>query len=95
MQVLNLRAELRLREAHSLKAKRSTVQSVVRTLDGWKGVAASEVDFVDLWQRSAIGICVVSGSVAHCEQVMDSVERYLWSLDSAEVVQLEQSWLEG
>lgn len=95
MQVLCLRAELRLRDAHSLKAKRATVLSVVRTLDGWKGVAAAEVDFVDLWQRTAIGVTVVSGSVRHCEEVMDSVERHFWSLDTAEVLTLEQSWLEG
>lgn len=95
MHVLTLRAELRLREAHSLKAKRSVILSAVRTLDGWKGVAAAEVDHVDLWQRSTIGVSVVSGSVRHCEELMDRVERFFWSLDQAEVLELEQSWLEG
>ncbi len=95
MHVLTLRADLRIREAHSLKAKRAVVLSAVRTLDGWKGVAAAEVDHLDLWQRSTIGVSVVSGSVRHCEDVMGRVERYFWSLDQAEVLELEQSWLEG
>lgn len=95
MHVLTLRADLRLREARSLKAKRSVILSAVRTLDGWKGVAAAEVDHVELWQRSTIGISVVSGSVHHCQEVMDNVERFFWSLDQAEVLELEQMWLEG
>lgn len=95
MHVLNLRVELRLREAQSLKAKRAVILSAIRTLDGWKGVAAAEVDHLDLWQRSAIGVCVVSGSVHHCEEVMDSIERFFWTLEAAEVLELEQSWLEG
>ena len=42
-------------------------------------VAVAEVDFADLWQRSTVGIAVVSSASSHAEEVMskaiDFIER--------------------
>ena len=47
VEVLVIDIELHLPHASDRKAKRQVVQSIVRTLDGWKGVGAAEVGFVD------------------------------------------------
>ncbi len=92
MHVLILRADLHLPVSQSLKAKRSAVTPMLRHLDSQTGVAAAEVDHVDKWQRTTLGVSVVGGSVSHLERVMDDVERYLWSRPDVEVLELVRSW---
>lgn len=92
MFVLILQAELHLPSAQSLKAKRSAVTPIIRHIDRLEGVAASEVDYHDKWQRTTIGISAVGNSVSHLNEVVDGVERYLWSRPDAEVIELTRSW---
>ncbi len=92
MEVLLLSVELHIPQARSLKAKRSVVLSAVRTLDNWKGVGVAEVGHLDTWQRSRLGVAIVGGSVSHLTEVADAVERYLWSLPGAEVIDIERTW---
>ncbi len=94
MHVCVLHIELHLPMAQSLKAKRSVIQSIVRTVDGWKAVGAAEVAHLDKWQRSGLGVTVVAGSVGHAEEVADSVERFVWSQTEVEVVDIRRSWME-
>ncbi len=58
------------------------------------GVAASEVDHLEVWQRALLGVAVVGGSVGHVESVMDGVERYVWSRPEIEVLDFDRSWWE-
>jgi uncharacterized protein len=93
--VLVIDLELHLPEVRSLKQKRSIVQSIVRTLDGWKGVGAAEVGHLERRQRAGIGIVVVGGTVGHVRQVADAVEREVWTRPGAEVIRLDRSWWDG
>lgn len=95
MHVLVAEIELHVRSAQSLKEKRSVITSIVRNLDQLHGVAAAEVDHVELWQRAGLGVTAVGGSPSQVEALMDSVERYVWSRTEIDVVQFETSWWEG
>lgn len=95
MHVLVLRAELHLPQSRSLKAKRSVVKSALAHLQQRNGVGAAEVDHTEVWQRTALGVTVVAGDASRCEEVMDDVERMLWSLPDTEVLELRRSWWEG
>jgi uncharacterized protein YlxP (DUF503 family) len=89
-----LAVDLRLPDSHSLKDKRGVLRSI---LDGARrrySVAAAEVDHQDKWQRARIGLAVVSGSEAHAIEVLDAVERFIWSFPEVEVLSAERSWLE-
>lgn len=92
MEVLVLDIELHIPLSRSLKAKRSVVQSVVRTIDRWKGVGAAEVGHLELWQRAQIGVVIVGGSVSHLSEVADSVERLIWSVPDTEVISIDWIW---
>jgi uncharacterized protein len=94
MQVLALRVELHVPAAGSLKAKRSVVKSIVEAARHRYGVAAAEVDHQDTWQRAALGFAAVSGSVTQATDVIDQVERFVWSNPEVEVVETERTWLE-
>jgi uncharacterized protein YlxP (DUF503 family) len=57
-------------------------------------VAAAEVDHQEKWQRAALGFVVVSSSKHHAEEVIDEVERYVWSFPQVQVLGSERRWLE-
>jgi uncharacterized protein len=57
-------------------------------------VAAAEVDHHDQWQRASLGVAAVAGTVTHVEEVLDEVERFVWSHPDVEVLGVTRSWLE-
>ena len=72
-----LRIELHFPEAHSLKAKRSELQSVKAHLHQRLGAAVAEVDHQDLWQRSILAAALCSGSPVHLDRQVDMLESWL------------------
>ena len=57
------------------------------------GVSAAEVDHQDKWQRAVLGFAAVSGSSTHAAEVIDAVERFVWSFPEVEVLEIEPSWV--
>jgi uncharacterized protein YlxP (DUF503 family) len=92
--VLALEVELHLNESRSLKAKRQVVKSL---LDGARQryrVSAAEVGGQDLWQRATLGFAVVASSQQQATQVIDEVDRFVWSRPEIEVMSTDRRWLE-
>jgi hypothetical protein len=92
--VAALRVEVHLPVAHSLKEKRATIRPVLEGCRHRFSVAAAEVDHQDRWQRATIGVAAVSGSVGHASEVLDAVERFIWSFPELEVTSCRRHWLE-
>jgi uncharacterized protein len=72
-----LTIHLHFPEAGSLKAKRKDLASIKAQLQTRMGVAVSEVEHQDLWQRATLAAAVVGGSAGAVEQMADRVERFL------------------
>jgi uncharacterized protein YlxP (DUF503 family) len=66
-------------EAGSLKAKRKELASVKAQLHTRLGVAVSEVDGQDTWQRSTLAGALTSGSFKQLQRTTDHVEGWLLS----------------
>src|SRR5688500_13838965 len=64
-------------EAGSLKAKRKELSSLKSQLSGRLGVAVSEVDHQDLWQRSTLAAAVTAGTQGAAQEACDRVARFL------------------
>ena len=64
-------------DAGSLKAKRKELSSIKAQLHGRLGVAVSEVEHQDLWQRSTLAAAVTGGSVTAVDEQADRVQRFL------------------
>jgi hypothetical protein len=80
---------------HSLKEKRAVLRPI---LDGCRHryqVAAAEVGYQDRWQRAGVGIATVASGAALASQVLDSVERFIWSFPEVEVITMTRHWLEA
>jgi uncharacterized protein len=95
MHVASLTLELRMRSVHSLKEKRSVLRPII---DGSRRrflVAAAEVGHQDAWQLATVGMATVSSSASHAEDVLDAVERFVWSFPEVEVISTARSLASG
>ena len=93
MHVASVTMDLRLPAVHSLKEKRAVLRPI---LDGARrrfAVAAAEVGSQDVWQSATIGMAAVSGSAYHAGEVLDAVERFVWSLPEVEVTCTLRNWM--
>lgn len=94
MHAAAVRFDLHLPGAHSLKDKRAIIRPI---LDGCRNrfqVAAAEVDHQDRWQRSGLAVSAVAGTAGHVEEVLDRVERFVWSFPEIDVIGSQRYWLE-
>jgi hypothetical protein len=94
MHAAALRVELYLRESRSLKTKRSIVRPIVEGLRKRHRVAVSEVDHQDVLQRATLGVAAVAASHAHLVEMLDEVERFVWSFPEVEVLSVDRRWIE-
>ena len=95
MFVGGLRLDLHLPGLHSLKEKRAVLRPI---LDGARlryRVAAAEVSHQDHWQRAGLGVAAVASSPGHVTEVLDNVERFVWSFPEVEVLGAERSWADA
>ncbi len=86
--------ELHLPDVHSLKEKRAVVRPIVDGARHRFAVSAAEVDHQDLWQRATLAMAVVSGTESQARDVLDAVERFVWSFPEIEVVDAQLRWME-
>ncbi|MGZ8751887.1 MAG: DUF503 domain-containing protein [Acidimicrobiia bacterium] len=87
--------DLHVPESRSLKAKRAAVRPIIDGLRHRFKVSVAEVDHHDQWQRATIGVAVVSSSHGHLREVLDSVERFVASAPSVELLDSETVYLEA
>jgi uncharacterized protein YlxP (DUF503 family) len=93
--VAAVRFDLHLPQVHSLKEKRAVLRPV---LDGARhrfGVSSAEVGEHDRWQRAVLGMAVVSSSAGHAIEVLDRLERFVWSFPELDVVVADRVWLDS
>jgi uncharacterized protein YlxP (DUF503 family) len=87
-----VRFDLHLPACHSLKEKRAVIKPI---LDGARhryAVAAAEVGHQDKWQRAEVAMATVAGSAGQAGDVLDAVERFVWSFPEIDVLEAERSW---
>ena len=95
MYVGAMEVDLHIPDCRSLKGKRAVVKPLVEGIRRRFQVSVSEVAFHDKWQRARIGVAVVSASPAHATDVLDEVERFVWSFPEVQVLDATRHWLEG
>jgi uncharacterized protein len=94
MHVAALVIDLHLPDTHTLKGKRAVLRPMVEGLRRRYNVAVAEVNHQDKWQRATVGVSVVAGSVSHAGDVLDEVERFVWSFPEVQVLEITRHWLE-
>lgn len=71
--------EISIPFAHSLKDKRHVVKSIIARLRNRFNVSVAEMEYMDIWQRTVLGIACISndGKVANSE--IDKAINYIES----------------
>jgi uncharacterized protein YlxP (DUF503 family) len=86
--------EVHLPSAATLKDKRQVLRHLLDSARRRYRVAASELAFHDLTQRALLGFAAIGPDAAHVSQVLDSVDRFVWSHPELEVIASQRDWLE-
>lgn len=84
--------DLHLPDAHSLKAKRATLSPILEGARRRHRVAAAEVAHQDRWQRSELAFASVAASPRQVTEVLDAVDRFVWSFPEVEVAGSWRRW---
>ena len=94
MHAVAVQFDLHIPAAHSLKEKRAVIRPIIDGLRNRHRVSAAEVGDQDLWQRSRVGVAAVSGSDATLNELIDDVDRFVWSFPEVEVLDASRHWIE-
>jgi uncharacterized protein YlxP (DUF503 family) len=90
-----LRVDLQISASTSLKDKRMVLRHLLDTARRRYGVAAAEVGYHDRWQRAELGFAAVGATVGHVDDILDTVERFIWSHPEIDVVGSERHWMDA
>ena len=93
MHVAVVQLELHIPTSRSLKEKRAVLRPIVEGIRHRFQISVAEVGYQDKWQRALVGMAVVSDSYAHAVDVVDNVERWVWSKPEVEVTRFEREWV--
>jgi hypothetical protein len=86
-----LQLDLHLHGVHSLKEKRGVVRKLLARCRNRYPVSAAEVGHQDLWQRTLIGVALVSSSEAVIAPILERLEDDLHG--EAEVIAVEVEYI--
>jgi len=78
----------------SLKEKRATITPILEGARRRMRVAVSEVDHQDHHRRAELAFATVASTEAQAREVLDAVERFVWSFPEVEVVDAWRRWLD-
>lgn len=82
-----MRVRLVLREARSLKDKRSVVQGLKDRLRSRFNVSVAEVGLQDARQRAELGLAAVSNERRHVEGLLEQALRHIRGAPGAELAE--------
>ena len=73
-------------DSSSLKEKRIILNSIKARIRNKFNVSIAEVDYHDLWQRSVIGISMISNEKKPISQAFNKIFEYLDNQDRLEII---------
>lgn len=82
-----LSLEIHILNSLSLKDKRMVLNHIKDRIRSKFNVSVAEIDYQDKWQRSLIGIALVTSEKGHAEEVLNKIFHLLDTDDNFEIVQ--------
>jgi hypothetical protein len=90
MYTLSAKLTFHIHHADSLKDKRQVSRSLIEKTRKRFNVSVSEVDTQDVHRTLTLGIAVVSGEMAHAQNSLDEVIRFMENNPDAELTKVER-----
>lgn len=89
----SVEVECLIYETHSLKEKRSVIKRVLMRAKNEFNIAASELDYQDLWQRTRLGFVTISSDKVQVEREIQRLLAFIDSFPEMERTTTELEWL--
>jgi len=89
MYVLSAKLVFHIAHANSLKEKRQVSRSLIQKTKQRFNVSVSEINTLNIHQTLTLGIALVSGEMAHAQNSLDEVIRFLELNEEAELREIE------
>jgi len=90
MYTLSAKLTFRIPYACSLKDKRQVSRSIIAKTRQKFNVSIAEVDTQDAHRTLTLGVAVVSGEMAHAQNSLDEVVRFMEDNTDAELTRIER-----
>ncbi|MFW2372841.1 MAG: DUF503 domain-containing protein [Gammaproteobacteria bacterium] len=91
--ILFMQVQLHIPHAHSLKEKRKPVAGLRQRLQSKFNVSVAEIDYLDDWQQSLVGICMISNDRRYLESQSQAIEQLIMDVRDIELNQIDREWL--
>lgn len=72
--------------ARSLKDKRRVTKSLKQLLHNRFNCSVAEIDYLELWGRCRLAICVVSGDSRHANDELNEIARFSSNKNGLELI---------
>jgi uncharacterized protein YlxP (DUF503 family) len=79
----------------SLKDRRAAITPIIEGARRRFAVSVAEVAGQSTWQRAGIAVACVASSGAHLEDVLSSVDRFVWSFPEVDVLSTRRAEIDG
>lgn len=90
-----LSIELYIPGRRSLKEKRYALRKILDRIRNEFNVSVAETGYQDLWQRSGLGMAMVSNDRVLIESTLDQIARKIDLWGDAQVILKEMEWYYG
>jgi len=85
--------ELLIPMSHSLKDKRKQIKSLKDKIKSRFNASVAEIDFLDDWQRSTLGVSMISNDKVYLEKQYHAIENLLLENRETELININIEWL--
>ncbi|VAW67368.1 hypothetical protein MNBD_GAMMA08-1196 [hydrothermal vent metagenome] len=93
MHILFIKLNLHIPNAHSLKEKRKQIKSLKDRLSNRFNASVAEIDMLDSWQKSVIGLCLLSTDRSYLDKQYSLIESVVFEYVELELISADREWL--
>ena len=91
--IIFIAIEFLIPHAQSLKEKRKHVKGLKDRLQSKFNASVAEIDALDEWQKSVIGLTMISNDKRYLESQASSIETLLTEYKDIELISIQKEWL--
>lgn len=90
MMIGSCEIEVLIYESNSLKEKRHVIKSIIERIKSKFNASVAEVDYNELWNRSLIGIAVVSNKKILCDESISKIINFIDNDERVEILSVNK-----
>ena len=90
MIVCSCEIEILIYESNSLKEKRHVIKSIIERIKSKFNASVAEVGYNELWNRSLIGIAVVSNKKILCDESISKIINFIDNDERVEILSVNK-----